>query len=44
MKYSSNINFSLTNLKNPFEVDIDARRYVMGVILMHGGNFVFYHS
>jgi hypothetical protein len=34
---------SLPNLKNPFEVEIDASGYAMGVFLMQGGSIVFYH-
>ena len=30
-------------MQNPFEVEIDASGYVMGVVLMQGGNLVCYH-
>jgi hypothetical protein len=35
---------ALPNLQKPFEVEIDASRYAMGVVLMQGGRLVCYHS
>jgi hypothetical protein len=34
----------LPNLQNPFEVEIDASGYSMGVVSMQGGRTVCYHS
>jgi hypothetical protein len=34
---------SLPNLHNPFKVEMNAREYAMGAILMQGGKLVCYH-
>jgi hypothetical protein len=33
----------LPNLQNPFEVEVDASGYAMGVVLMQGGRPLLYH-
>jgi len=35
---------ALLKLQQPFEVEAYASGYVMGVVLMHGGRLVYYHS
>jgi hypothetical protein len=34
---------TLPNLHKPFEVEMNASGYAMGVVLMQGGNMVCYH-
>jgi hypothetical protein len=34
----------LPNFQNPFELEIDASGYSMGVVLMQGGRLLCYHS
>jgi hypothetical protein len=34
---------ALPNLHNPFEVEMDASGYAIGVVLMQRGKFVCYH-
>lgn len=32
------------SLSNPFEIEVDSRGYVMGVVLMQEGRSITYHS
>jgi hypothetical protein len=43
-KISQGTILTLPNLQNPFEVETDASRYSMGVVLMHRGRHVCYQS
>jgi hypothetical protein len=36
--------FSLLNIQQPFEIEIDASNYVVGVFLTQHGHLVAYHS
>jgi hypothetical protein len=43
-KISSMLVLSLPNLRQPFEIQTDARNYAMGVVLLHYGNPICFHS
>ena len=35
---------AMPNLQQPFEIEMDASGYAMGVVLMQGGRPISYHS